>query len=326
MSRPVLDRSALRRLFRGPSGRLPAESVELGAVCALLAAAAVFGGMTYGLRVHGGVAPFGQYSGQVAAYLVGVGGCALAYARARGLDVDVGLPRRGRLGTALAAVVAPAAVTVLAAAVLNSGFGTPLGVVVGEVYSPRGGVEDVLRLSAARAAFEGVGFGLLCVAAYASIRHTDVSTPSRAVALAAGLLAYFRGVLWDAATTLVSFFGVERLVLFGLLVAATVAAGVSLGLAYRSVRERSLRPIFRPAFVPVYALGLLALFGAATAFGGFPDAVEHLLWACAFAAAAYGYERTRSVWAAVAAVAVFRLGLALVGHVEAVLGLTGAAL
>ena len=316
-SRSILDRTSPRR---------HTAPFELGAVCALLAAAALLTALAYGVRVHGPFSPVGQYSGAVAAYLVGVGGSAVAYARLRAIDVGTGPPRRDRLGAALAAVVAPVAVAGLAAVVLNAGFGTPLGVVVGQVFSPRGSVAVILRLAAARAAFEGVGFGLLCVVTYASVRRSVVSTPGRGVALAAVLLAYFRAVLWGGATTLVVFPDVQRLVVVPLLAVATVAAGVGLGLAYRSVVEHSLRPVYRPAFVPVYALGLFALLAAATTVTEFPDAVEHLLWGCAFAAAAVGYERTRSVWVSMAAIAAFRLGLALVGHVEAVLGLTGAAL
>ena len=326
MPRPVLDRLPLPRPSPRHRLRRRGAPFELGAVCALLAAAALFAGVAYGVRIHGDAAPFGPHSGQVAAYLVGVGGSAVVYARLRGLDVGTGLPRRDRLGTALAAVVAPAAVAALVAVVVNAAFGAPFGVVVtNQAYSPRGGVGGVLRLTAARAAFEGVGFGLLSVVTYASLGRAVVSTPTRGVALAAGLLAYFHAVLWDGAVTLVSFPSVQRLVAVPLLAAATVAAGVSLGLAYRGVVERSLRPVYRPAFVPVYALGLFAPAAAATTVAEFSDAVELLLWACAFAAAAFGYERTRSVWVPMAAIAAFRLGLALIGYAEAVLGLTGAA-
>ena len=315
--------SPRRHLDRSPL-RGHAAPFELGAVCALLAAAALLTALAYGVRVHGSFSPVGQYSGAVAAYLVGVGGSAVAYARLRGIDVGVGHPRRDGLGAAFAAVVAPVAVTALAAAVLAAGFGTSLSVVTGQVFSPRADLAGVLRLTAAQAAFEGVGFGLLCVAAYASLRRSVVSTPTRGVALAAVLLAYFHATLWDGATTVVVFPEVQRLVAVPLLAAATVAAGVSLGLAYRSVVERSIRPVYRPGFVPVYALGLFAVFVAATAVAEFPDAVEHLLWGCAFTAAAAGYERTRSVWVSMAAVAAFRLGLALVRYAEVVLGLTGA--
>lgn len=70
-------------------------------------------------------------------------------------------------------------------------------------------------------------------------------------------------------------------------------------------------------------LGLFALFVAATAVAESPGAVEHLLRGSAVAAAAVRCGRTRSVWVSTAVLAAFRLGLALVGYAEAVLGWPG---
>jgi hypothetical protein len=274
-------------------------AVELGVVCLAVVAVAVLLGATYWASFLVPVVP-----GALVVYGPLVIG-AVGYALVRGVDVDVEPPAADDLAVA-ALVVAGPALAVLAVAVAGARVGVPLDSLTGESYPPRAGIELVVSRRTLPAVATGVGYAAVLVAiVHVPVRRV-VARPTAAVSITAGVLVVFHVLLVDAATQWVGF-GVPptRMVLHLSLAAGFVCLGVTAGFARQAIADRSIAPLYRPAFVPVYALGVVVAVGSLLVLAAVPDVVEHALWGLGFAAAAAGYERTRSVWVPAATLVVF---------------------
>lgn len=280
-----------------PSGDRTA--VELGVVCLAVVAAAALLGATYWASFLVPIVP-----GALVVYGPLVLG-AVGYALLRGVDVDVDPPAVDDLAVAALAVAGPA-LAVVAVAVAGARVGVPLGSLTGEAYAPRTGIDLFVSRRTLPAVATGVGYAAVLVAiVHAPVRRV-VARPTAAVSITAGVLVVFHVLLVDAATQWVGF-GVPptRMVLHLSLAAGFVCLGVTAGFTRRAIADRSIEPLYRPAFVPVYALGLVVAVGSLLVLAAVPDVVAHALWGLGFAAAAAGYERTRSAWVPAATLVAF---------------------
>jgi hypothetical protein len=129
------------------------------------------------------------------------------------------------------------------------------------------------------------------------------------VAAVAGSALFFRLLLVDLAVSLSPAAAGWRFLVAGVVAVGTVAGGVLVAVLGRCWRERSVEPFYRPAYVPAYAVALFVAFGTATVLADAPDVVVDALWTASAAAAAVGYERTRSLWPPVFALAGVELAL-----------------
>ncbi|WP_416838155.1 hypothetical protein [Haloferax sp. DFSO52] len=242
----------------------------------------------------------------------GIAGLALptlAYARFRGIDLSPTRPRPADVGTTLAVVALPLLALVATTIGTPLVFGTSFAAAVGSTYHPQASFLTALSQWAESTILTGVGYGVLTATVFELLRSRASMPTKHAVVFTAGLGVFFDGMLRGSAYTVVVFPKQWRLALFGILLVSTVAGGVSLGLFYRSVLERSIRVLYRPLFVPVFALGLILIVAFAALFADVPDGFEHVLWALAFGSAAYGYDQTKSVVVPVVVLSLFGLSV-----------------
>jgi len=273
------------------------DRAAAGVGLALVVAAAVFRVADY-LALVAGVHASG------AVFLASVAVVGVLDARRRGLAVPVSRLRRP--ATALVVALAPG--TLVLAALTVVGLALPLSDLAGVSYAPRASVASVLARQGSATVLTGAGYAVAaCLLVHEPLRRR-VRGPVL-VAAVAGSALFFRAVLVDVAVTLSPSSAGWRLLVAGLLAGGTVAGGVLLTVLARCRRVRSVEPFYRPAYVPGYALALFVAFGAATALFEFPDVVVHALWGGAAAVAVVGYERTRSLWPPVAALAGVELAL-----------------
>jgi hypothetical protein len=282
-----------------------ARAVELGFVCLVVVAAAVVVAAGYWAALQGRLVPWHVVS--FGAVAVG----AVVYARARGLDTGLVGPSLTDGPVALAAILAPAVVAVLAA-VGGAAVGVPLSELTGQVFAPRTTTLTVLSWWAVAAVATGVGYAALAsLVVQASIRRVVTEQPVHAVPVAAGIALFFQALLVDAATQSVGVPPIRRSILFLTLAAGFVCIGVTAGFVYTAALSRSLEPLYRPAYVPVFALALVVAAGTVAVLVEVPDVIGHALYGLGFLAAAVGYERTRSVWVPAATLSLFQLSLTL---------------
>ncbi|KTG20125.1 hypothetical protein [Haloferax profundi] len=299
---------------------LPPEPTELGRLSAFLVCVSLTTAGAYWLSLRlRGVPVLDVLSSPG---LAGLALPTLAYARYVGIDlplrVDLSLTRvrPSDVGTVGAVLLAPTLALVAVTVATPLVFGTSFAAVVGSTFHPKASVLAAASWWAEPTFLAGAGYGVLTALMFEHLR-TRVSLSSRGGVLSAAALAmYFHGGLRSAALTLVSFPKQWRLGLFAILLVATVAGGITVGFVYRSAVERSIRVVYRPVFVPVFALGVLSLVAFVTLFAEVPGGFEHALWGLAFGCAAHGYARTRSVWVPVVAMSLFGLAVRLVGFVE----------
>ena len=297
------------------------EATELGFLLALLVATTLWQSVViraYGLLLA--VVPVGPdvafAFGAFLAYVLGAGVAAVAYARARGVEIPFGLPVRGGLsGVALAALAPPALVAavvlagdvtgVTAGSMTQSSYGAvvPLPFLVQTVVAPA-----VLAAAGTALVFHGAVQGTL----------RELVAPDHAAALTTLVAALF--FLFDApsvrdpATLFVLFLGGTTL----------VAVGYGVGLLYRGASRGSVRGAFATrggvALAAVATLGLLTLLSDVD---GLSNAAHLCLRVAVVGVGAHAYERTRSVWVPMLAVAAFRVSLGLAVYVESVPGGVG---
>ncbi len=236
----------------------------------------------------------------------------VAYARHRGFEFGLSLPRPGTGRIAARVVLAPAALTVGTALVGNALFGVTLSSMTGRWISPEAGAGVLLAAVVLPAAFLGLGYGFLfCGVAYERVRELVV--PEHAVVVAAALVGFFRLLPVDATRALpYSLGGAVELLLsltFG------VAFGAGLGVLYRRAGRSPTTLERRHLFV--LAVAALGVVGVATDLADLPGAVGDLLWVVVLGVAVLGYGRTRSVWVPVLSITVFQVALAGVVYAEA---------
>jgi hypothetical protein len=270
-----------------PSDRF-AASVGLGLVLA-----AAVAGVADHLALVAGVYASG------AVFLASVAVVGILDTRRRGLTVPVGRPRD--FPTAAAVAVLPGAVVLAALAVV--GWVVPLSDLTGVVYAPRASVTSVLARRGLGPAAAGAGHALVaCLLVHEPLRRHGASGPTLVAAVAGGAL-FFRALLVDAAVTLSPASVRWRFLVTGLLAAGSVAGAVLLAVLVECMRDGSVRPFYRPAYVPVYAVALFLAVASGTVLLEYPDVVVHVLWGGSAAAAAVGYERARSLWPPMVALA-----------------------
>jgi hypothetical protein len=218
--------------------------------------------------------------------------------RSRGLAVPTGAPRP--VGVAGLVAVGPGVVVLAALVVI--GRVVPLVDLLGVSYPPRTTVWTVLARTGPTAAARGAAHALIaCLVVHEPLR--DRLDGAGLVAAVAGSALFARLFLLDAARSLSPASARWRLVAAAVLAVGTVALGSTLAAVRRAVVRRSLAPVYRPWRVVVYAPALFVAVAATTVALGWPEALVNALWVGAAAVAAAGYERTRSVWPPVLALA-----------------------
>ncbi|WP_424000963.1 hypothetical protein ACOZ4I_15070 [Haloarcula salina] len=255
----------------------------------------------------------------VVSAITSLGGLALgavAYAWYRDLDLRLALPRQGSWSTALAVTLAPAALAVCVAIAGNTLFDTGLSAMTQRWVSADASAGSLIRLAVLPAAFVSVGYGLLfCGVVYEGVRDL---LPEHAVSVAASLVAVFWLLPIDVGpfpTTPGAVIEVVLSLVFG------VAFGMAVGVLSRHRRSDAPLRSLEARHAAVLALAAVGVLGLATDLTPLAQTVGDLLWVAAFGIGLSGYERTRSVWVPIAALAVFQTVLVAVIHVEAQLGL-----
>lgn len=250
--------------------------------------------------------------------LVGLALGSLAYARYRGVDLSLGLPRRDALLTGFGAVVAPAALLLATAAASNAGFGVPLSELTNRYVNPDASAWTLARLMGLPAVFLGLGYGFLfCGLVYERVR--ELVAPGDAVVVGALLVGFFW--LLPIEPTGVSL-AVGSLVEFALSLFFGVAFGMAVGIVYLQAETAAGVRGLAWRHLLVLALAVVGVFGAATGLTSPGEVVTNVLWLAALGIGLLGYERTRSVWVPALALVLFNLTLAGVVYVEAALGVS----
>lgn len=256
--------------------------------------------------------------------LVGLAGGALLFARYRDIDLSLGRPRSGTLGTALGTVVAPVALVVGTALVANAVFGVTLSSLTHRFVSPDASPRFLLWTMGLPAVFVGVGYGVLFCGLVTERVRTLVGRED-AVAVATLLSGFFWLLPIDAVTGLR--ISVGSVVEFTASLVFGVAFAMGLGILHRRVETDAGSTAGFDAsalerrHLLVLAVAVVGLFGAATGLTSVGEIVVDGLWITAFAAGVLGYDRTRSAWVPALALAGFTLALGAVVYTEAVLGL-----
>jgi hypothetical protein len=146
----------------------------------------------------------------------------------------------------------------------------------------------------------GLGYGFLFFGVVHE-RLRDVTTPRHALVLTPAVVGFFWKMQGNVQTELLDPMALAH---FAVLVAVSVGFGASLGLLYQGVFRDSANNLVRTAYVPVFVVGLLGIVGVVSGLD-FPTGLLDVLHLAAFGLAAYGYERTRSIWVPIFVVALF---------------------
>lgn len=233
-------------------------------------------------------------------YGVGLALTAGLYARIRGVEIPVGLPAdgswRAAVGTLLTAPLLVAVAGIAGHLVLD----TSVSAMVQIRYSPDTRLSFLVLSSFVPALFTGLGYGFLFFGVVHE-RLRDVTTPRHAVVLTPAVVGFFWKMQGNVQSELLDPMALAH---FAVLVAVSVGFGASLGLLYQGVFRDSANDLVRAAYLPVFVLGLLGIVGVISGFT-FPTGLLDVLHLAAFGLAAYGYERTRSIWVPIFVVALF---------------------
>ncbi|KAB1197745.1 MULTISPECIES: hypothetical protein [Haloferax] len=293
---------------------LPHEARELGRLSVFFVCITLTTGFAYWLNLRLRSVPVvGPLS---ASGLAGLALPTLAYAKYRGLDLSLSPPRPAQVGDVVAAVLTPLLALLATSVVTMVAFDTSFAALVGWTYHPKAPFVDVLSI-AARFSILGRGwYGLLVVVLVELLRRRVGVRSTGTVVSTAAAGMFFHSILRETGLSLVTANAAWRFYAFAILLASTIAGGVTLGFVYRGAIERSLRVVYRPLFVPVFALGLFLFAAFATILAEVPGGFEHVLWAVAFGSAALGYERTDSVWVPLVVMFLFDVGFHLVYFFE----------
>lgn len=252
-------------------------------------------------------------------HVVGFALGAVVYARVRNLEIPSGLPGRDRIRVVVSVVLAPVALVAVAGLVGHGLLDSTVSEMAQLRYSPEINPIYLVPSSFVPSLLRGVGYGLLFYAVVHE-RLRDVTTPRHALVLTPAVVGFF----WEVHSEVQSgIFDPSAMVHFVVLVAVSVGFGASLGLIYRGAVRSPVEDLVRPAYVPVFVLGLLGVAGVVTGIADYPTGILDGARLAAFAAATYGYERTRSVWVPILVVAAFPAAVDVACYLEAVTGLAG---
>jgi hypothetical protein len=267
----------------------------------------------------GGTGPFHVLT--VPSFFIYVGGFALGavvFARVRSVEIPFGLPASDDLSVAAVTILAAPLLVAVAGISAIFAFDTSMGAMAQVRYAPDAGLSFLVFSSVVPSLFEGLGYGLLFFGVVHE-RLREETTPRHALVLTP-VVAWFFGEMHSLAQT--RFLVPAALAHFALLVLVGVAFGASLGLLYRGTVRDSAGQLVRPVYVPVFTIGLLAVFGVLSGLD-FPEALLDGARVAALALAAYGYERTRSIWVPVLVVAVLLVTVDAAAFAESVWVLDG---
>lgn len=293
---------------------LPDEARELGRLSVFLVCLTLATGLAYWLNLRLRSVPVvGPLSAPGIAGLVLP---TLAYARLRGLRLPVAPPRLEQVGHVATVVLAPLLALLATSVVTMVAFDASFAALVGWTYYPQTPVVDVLSRATTNSLLGRGWYGLLVVVLVEFVRTRVGMRSTGAVAFTGATGMYFHSVLRDTGLSLVTADAAWRFYVFAILLAATIAGGITLGFVYRGAVERSLRVVYRPLYVPVFALGIFLFAAFATILAEVPGGFEHALWGFAFGSAALGYERTDSIWVPLAVLLLFDVGFRLVFFFE----------
>jgi len=249
-------------------------------------------------------------------HVVGTGLGAWLYARRYGHEIPFGFPEKSRRRVAAGVVSAPIALITITALVANA-LDTSVSSIAQVGYSPTAQLSFLVSTSFVPAALRGLAYGLLFFGVVHE-RLRRVTTPRHAILLTPIIAGFFREVTGGSLNA--TDFEASAIPYLVTIVVVSVAFGTCVGLLYRGTVRDSLADVLRFAYVPVFVVGLLGFVGVALELGEFPTSAVDLLWIGVFGIAAYGYERTRSVWVPVVAMAAFAAGLDAAGYLETVAG------
>ncbi|MFC4551594.1 MULTISPECIES: hypothetical protein [Halorussus] len=303
------------------------EAIALSSLFLALTAAHLWAALvvTYAFRPADGLVGDGPLSTFVLSLFLthGLGLAVGAAALARILDIEVplGPPAVDRLPAAAAVVSAPVLLVCAVAVTANVAFDASLATLVQTHYSPQVGPSFVVVRAFVPAAFAAVGYGLLFFGVVQQ-RLRALTGPSHATVLT----TVVAGVYWVGRPITSSVTRFEPNAVPGF--AATVLAGAAfcfcVGHLYRGAVHESLTSVLRVRYAPVFAVGLLALSAVLADLADPVGGTRDLLWVATFAVGAFGYERTRSVWVPVLALAALQFSVDVVALLEAILGVAPA--
>lgn len=240
--------------------------------------------------------------------IVGIGLGALVYARVRSVDIPWGLPARGRLCLTATTLFAVPVLVMITTLVGYVAYETPISSLINLRYAPEARLSSLVFSSFVPSILAGVGYGL----AFYGVVHQrirEVTTPHHAIVLTPLLV----GLFWEARAGVRHAFRwnptLPDTVRILLMLVAAVAFASSLGLLYRGAFRTPVEHLLRARYVPVLAFGL---FGAAvllTSITDLPAALTDVVRLVVFGVAAYGYERTRSIWVPILVLAILPASL-----------------
>lgn len=309
-------------------GRNP-EAVAIGSVFVTLFAVSLWMRLVAGVGYHrlralldlGGPSPL--YVIAIPTFFVYVVGLALGtvvYARVRHVEIPFGLPTKADLPVAVATVLSAPLLVAVAGLAGHLLLDTSMSAMAQIRYAPDAGLSFLLLASVVPAVFEGLGYGFLFFGVVHE-RLRAATTPRHAVVLTPAVVWFFRAIHGEVQTDLLAPIALVHL---ALLVVVGVAFGSSVGLLYRGAVRDSAGQLVRAIYIPVFTLGLLGVFGVVSGLE-FPTAVLEAVHLAGFGLAAYGYERTRSIWVPVVVLGVLLAGPDVGAFVEAAVGLVSPA-
>lgn len=251
-------------------------------------------------------------------YGVGIALAAGCYARIRNVEIPFGIPTRDDWPVAASAVLAGPLLVAAGAVVGDVVFGTTVSAMVQLRYSPDARLSFLVFSSFVPALLKGLGYGLLFFGVVHE-RLRETTTPRHALVLTPVVVGFFWEMQENVRHDLLDPIAVAHITV---LAAVSVGFGASLGLLYRGTVRESVGRLVRVAYVPVFSVGLLGAVGVASGFD-FPPVLLDVLRLGAFAVAAYGYERTRSIWVPILVVAVFLAAVDAAAFAESVAAFGG---
>jgi len=249
----------------------------------------------------------------VLVYGVGIALAAGCYARIRTVEIPFGIPTRDDWPVAVSAVLAGPLLVTAGAVIGSAAFDTSVSAMVQLRYGPDARLSSLVLSSFVPALLEGLGYGLLFFGVVHE-RLREATTPRHALVLTPVVVGFFWEMQENVRHDLLDPITLAH---FAVLVVVSVGFGASLGLLYRATVRDSVGQLVRAAYVPVFGVGLLGAVGVISGFD-FPLVLLDGLRLGAFAIAAYGYERTRSIWVPILVVAVFLAAVDVAAFAESV--------
>lgn len=238
---------------------------------------------------------------------------------ARALDVEISLgpPTVDALPVVIGTLATPVLLVCAVAVTANVAFDASLAALAQTHYSPQVEPSFVVVRAFVPAAFAAVGYGLLFFGVVQQ-RLRALTGPRHAAVLTTVVAGFY----WvgHPITSAVTRFEPSAVPGFAAAVLAGAAFCFWVGHLYRGAVGDSLTTVLRPRYAPVFAVGLLGLSAVLADLADPVGGTRDLLWIATFAVGAFGYERTRSVWVPVFALAALQFAVDVVALLEAIPG------